>query len=76
MNFDPVEIIRRAMLAEGVAPTDDEPTWTTEELRRDFEVFDFSAPFVTVRRRSDGVLGSLKFRHQPRVYFGWKEDTR
>ena len=28
-----------------------------------------SAPFVGVRRRSDGVVGSLLFQHWPRFYF-------
>jgi hypothetical protein len=49
-------------------------TWTTEELQRDFEVIGFGAPFVVVRRRSDGRKGTLEFTHHPRVYFGWKED--
>jgi hypothetical protein len=48
--------------------------WTTEELTRDFEVTGFLPPFVVVRRKSDGKVGSLKFRHSPRVYFGWQED--
>lgn len=56
--------------------TDDTgPTWDTDALRRDFEVLGFAAPFVVVRRRADGVKGSLEFTHNPRVYFGWREDT-
>ena len=50
-----------------------EPTWTTDELRRDFIVTGFAAPLVVVRRKSDGALGSLKFTHSPRLYFGWEE---
>jgi hypothetical protein len=34
----------------------------------------YAAPFVVVRRRSDGQRGSLEFSHQPRVYFGWRPD--
>jgi hypothetical protein len=49
------------------------PFWDTEALTRDFEVIGFAAPFVVVKRRSDGVRGSLEFTHRPRVYFGWKE---
>lgn len=45
--------------------------WNTEELRRDFEVKGFSMGIVVVRRRSDGVLGSLDFIHSPRLYFGF-----
>jgi hypothetical protein len=45
--------------------------WDTEELSRDFEVTGFMAPFVVVMRKSDGVIGSLMFRHSPRLYFGF-----
>ncbi len=31
------------------------------------------APFVIVRRRADGVKGSLEFQHNPRFYFNWVE---
>lgn len=52
--------------------------WTTEELRRDFEVIGFMAPYVHVRRKADGVEGSLEFIHEPRLYFNFvpfdKED--
>ena len=47
--------------------------WTTDELTRDFEVIGFSAPFVVVKRRSDGVKGSLQFDHSPRKYYNWIE---
>lgn len=49
-------------------------TWDTEALKRDFEVIGFQAPYVVVKRRSDGVKGSLEFTHSPRVYFNWMED--
>ncbi len=45
--------------------------WNTQELGQDFEVRGFMAPYVVVRRRSDGVKGSLEFQHQPRFYFGF-----
>jgi hypothetical protein len=48
--------------------------WDTEELSRDFTVKGFMAPFVVVKRKSDGVLGSLYFQHQPRFYFNFQED--
>ena len=47
------------------------PTWDTQELQRDYEVLGFAAPFVHVKRRSDGVRGTLEFKHSPRVYFGF-----
>jgi len=48
--------------------------WDTEELSRDFAVEGFLAPFVVVRRKTDGVRGSLSFQHQPRFYFNFQED--
>jgi hypothetical protein len=48
--------------------------WTTDELRAEFEVIGYAAPFVVVQRRSDGQRGSLEFTHSPRVYFGWRPD--
>lgn len=49
-------------------------TWTTAELQEDFTVMGFSMGYVVVRRKSDGVVGSLQFDHSPRVYYGWQED--
>lgn len=76
---DYVENVRRAMLRE--MPDElrrrveaGERVWTTEELQRDFDVLGFAAPLVVVRRRSDGVRGSLMFTHQPRYYFGWEPE--
>jgi hypothetical protein len=45
--------------------------WNTDELSRDFEVIGFMAPYVVVRRKSDGKKGSLEFQHSPRFYFGF-----
>ena len=53
-------------------PPEGERTWTTEELERDFEVVQFLAPYVVVRRRADGVEGVLEFTHSPRLYFGFR----
>jgi hypothetical protein len=57
----------RKVLAAG------EPTWTTERLREDYFVDGFFAPLVAVRRKSDGVRGTLMFSHQPRLYFRFEE---
>lgn len=74
---DPTEPIRRQMLREGQPArelaADQGQKWTTDEMQRDFEVIGFAAPFVVVRRRSDGVKGSLEFTHSPRTYFGFVE---
>lgn len=47
--------------------------WDTRQLQEDFTVEGFQAPFVVVRRKSDGVRGSLEFQHMPRYYFSFKE---
>jgi len=48
--------------------------WDTQQLQEDFDVTGFLAPYVVVRRKSDGVVGSLKFQHDPRLYFGFQAD--
>jgi hypothetical protein len=67
---------RRDMIETGQPQADlaaeQGQTWTTAELQREFEVTGFAAPFVVVKRRSDGAVGSLEFTHSPRVYFGWR----
>lgn len=50
--------------------------WDRGELAADFEVIGFLAPFVVVRRRSDGRKGSLEFQHHPRFYFNFSLDQR
>ena len=47
--------------------------WTTTELGKEFEMRGFAAPYVMVKRRSDGAMGSLEFQHSPRFYFNWEE---
>ena len=37
------------------------------------QVLGFLAPFVVVRRKSDGRKGSLTFSHSPRFYFSFRE---
>jgi hypothetical protein len=77
---DPTETARREMLAEiNAEPGSREylaarhgEVWSTDELSRDFEVIGFAAPLVVVRRKSDGVKGSLMFQHHPRFYFGFE----
>ena len=77
--IDPTEPIRRERLAEiNAEPGSREAleaqygkVWTTNELAEDFEVIGFMAPLVVVRRKSDGVKGSLEFQHNPRLYFNF-----
>jgi hypothetical protein len=81
---DPTEAIRRERLAEiNAEPGSREAleaeygqVWDTEQLTREFEVIGFMAPLVGVRRRSDGVKGSLEFQHRPRFYFNFAPDGR
>jgi hypothetical protein len=72
--IDETEAIRREMLATGQPARDletAEEKWTTDEVRELFDVIGFMAPFCVVRRKADGVKGSLEFRHHPRVYFNF-----
>lgn len=80
--MDPTETIRRELVAEiNAEPGSREAlekehgqVWDTEQLRAEFEVKGFMAPFVVVRRKKDSVLGSLSFQHNPRFYFGWVQN--
>ena len=77
--YDETEGIRRQMVAEINANAGPRAeleaqhgqVWDTSELQNDFQVVGFAAPFVIVRRRSDGVRGSLMFQHDPRLYYGF-----
>lgn len=50
--------------------------WDSEDLARDFEVIGFAAPYVIVRRKFDGQMGSLEFQNHPRFYFNFQQDQR
>ncbi len=77
---DPTEAIRRQMVAEiNAVPGSREAleaehgqVWDTRQLGEDFDVLGFAAPLVVVRRKADGVRGSLYFQHNPRFYFGFQ----
>ena len=79
---DPTEETRRALLVVVNGEAADRaalearygPVWSTSELASDFEVLGFAAPFVVVKRKSDGTTGSLLFQHHPRYYFSFEED--
>lgn len=50
--------------------------WSSKEMGKEFIVDYFLAPLVIVRRRADGVKGSLLFQHSPRFYFRFfRDDT-
>ena len=79
---DPTENLRRERLAEiNAKPGSREAleaehgkVWDTDQLRQEFDVLGFMAPFVVVRRKSDGAKGSLEFQHDPRFYFNFQPD--
>ena len=82
-SIDATEKLRRDRLAAINGVSTERSTlerrhgrvWDTHELGRDFEVLGYMAPYVVVRRRADGRLGSLEFQHHPRLYFNWEEDS-
>ena len=77
-----IETIQRARLVEinanpnGRAALEEKhgQVWDSDELRQDFEVLQFAAPWLVVKRRADGVTGTLEFQHSPRFYWGFRED--
>jgi hypothetical protein len=79
---DDTEHLRRVRLSEingqlggrDALEAEHGQVWNTDELRRDFEVIGFMAPLVVVRRKADGVKGSLEFQHSPRFYFNFQTD--
>lgn len=80
MSHDPTETARRRMIAEhtpGSRPAleaEHGQVWDTSELQVDYDVLSFLAPFVMVRRKSDGVMGTLRFQASPRFYFAFAEN--
>ena len=48
--------------------------WDTTELQEQFEVLAFMAPFVIVKRKSDGAKGSLVFQTTPRFYYQFEAE--
>jgi len=80
---DETEQFRRAGVNELAAQQTDNraelearhgKVWNTDELRTEFDVTGFMAPYVIVRRRSDNAVGSLEFQHEPRYYFSFQID--
>ena len=79
---DETEIIRRQMVATinaNAGPRADlerqhGQVRDTSQLQEDFQVLGFAAPFVVVRRRADGVRGSLMFQNSPRFYYSFQPE--
>jgi hypothetical protein len=80
--IDNTEAIRKVMsLAINIEPGSREDlearygeVWDTSELQQEFEVIGFMAPLVVVKRKGDGVKGSMAFQGSPRLYFDFTEE--
>lgn len=78
--IDSTERSRRARLAEiNAEPATREAlearygqVWDTQQLAAEFVIIGFMAPIIVVRRKADGVKGSLEFQHMPRFYFDFR----
>jgi hypothetical protein len=71
---DPTEEARRSMIETGQTHRDlanAAQRWTTEQLKEEFIVHAFLAPFVSVTRKSDGLEGTMEFTNSPRWYFNF-----
>ena len=79
---DPTESTRREMTVEinaiegsrGYLESKHGEVWDTTELQEQYEVLAFMAPFTIVRRRCDGVRGSVMFQANPRFYFQFQPE--
>ena len=82
MTNDETENLRRQRLIElNCEPGSRESleaqhgqVWSTDQVREEFEILGFMAPYVVVRRRADGVKGSLEFQHNPRFFFNFEPE--
>jgi len=77
--MDEIEATRRELMPEMPghlveAVLRGEQVWDTNTFIQEFAMGGFMAPFVVVRRKSDGVRGTLQFTHNPRYYFGWQPE--
>lgn len=79
---DPTEAIRRELVAQinaepgsrAALEAEYGQVWSTDELQDEFQALGFMAPYIIVRRRADGVRGSLMFQHNPRFYFSFSPE--
>jgi hypothetical protein len=82
MKIDETETYRRQRMAElnqaaaarAVLEKQYGKVWNSDEIRAEFEVIGFMAPFMVVKVKSSGKKGSLEFQHDPRFYFNFIED--
>ena len=80
MTIDETEEIRSQLIVETNSVKGDREilekkhgqVWDTKEVRNDFDLTGFQAPFVLAYRKSDNVRGTLLYQHRPRFYFGFQ----
>ena len=83
MDNDPTEELRKNLVKSINSQPEErekleevfgkEDVFDTEEVGEKFEITSFLAPFVAVKRKSDGAKGTLMFQHNPRFYFNFQE---
>lgn len=88
--YDPTESARRIMVGMINSESNPDNTeaqerqrletiygkvWDTDQVRAEFKVLGFSAPFVIVERLDTGERGSLLFQHSPRFYFAYERKS-
>ena len=79
---DPTEAARRQRIAEinqgdtnrAELEAQYGTVWSSDQMTSEFVAIGFMAPFIVVRRKSDGVKGSLEFSHSPRFYFNFQPE--
>ncbi|MBI2806119.1 MAG: hypothetical protein HYX68_14150 [Planctomycetes bacterium] len=47
--------------------------WDTHELAREFVITSIIGSTVVVRRKTDDVVGTMKYQSNPPLYFGFVE---
>jgi hypothetical protein len=84
IKVDDTEDLRRHRLAQLNGESRDKANltakhgkiWDHNEVRTEFVLKQFMAPYVVARRISDGQMGTLEFIHSPRFYFNWEADKK
>jgi hypothetical protein len=46
--------------------------WSAEELERDYIVTAFIGLTVVVRRKADGVVGTMEFSNRPHLFYNFQ----
>lgn len=68
INTEALEV--RALLDKIYGP---ENVLTSQQLAEKYEVIGFEFPYVAVRRKRDGVVGSFFYSPSKMFYFNWEQ---